>query len=435
MNAIPKVVIVGRMNVGKSSLFNRLSTDIKSLTLDYEGVTRDAISDQVTWQGRTFDLIDTGGITQRSIDPLIESVRARAFGYIDAADIILFIVDGTAGILAEDQEIAQELRKRNKLTFLVVNKSDAKSMEDHFLDFLQLYHTKVLKISAVHGLGIGELLEEVVNALPPETDMAEEEKPLYRVVLMGRPNVGKSSLMNLLVQEERSLVSPIPGTTREAVSSQVSFSSESLQLTDTPGIRRQKSIDEELETLMVKSAFRAIKDAHIVMLLIDADQAGIVDQELKLAFYAFADLYKALIIIVNKSDLLTEEKQIALEEKFAEYPQLMNKVELLKISCKTSKNIGHVMASVKRVWKRHSQKLPAADLSRILIESVERIPLMHKKQRLHIKNVNQIAITPITIKLRVNHPQFFETSQKNYLDRVLREHFDLVGVPIKFILV
>lgn len=435
MNAIPKVVIVGRMNVGKSSLFNRLSTDIKSLTLDYEGVTRDAISDRITWQGRTFNLIDTGGITQRSIDPLIASVRARAFGYIDAADIILFIVDGTSGILAEDQEIAQELRRRNKLTFLVVNKADAKSAQDQYLDFFQLYHTKILQISAVHGLGIGELLEEIVQALPPERAASEEEKPAYRVVLMGRPNVGKSSLMNMLVKEERSLVSPIPGTTREAVSSPVSFSSESLQLTDTPGIRRQKSIDEDLETLMVKSAFRAIKDAHIVLLLIDADQAGIVDQELKLAFYAFSDLYKALVIVVNKADLLTEEKQHALEEKFAEYPQLMRKTELLKISCKTGGNIGQVLPTIKAVWQRHSQKLPAAELTRVLVEGIERVPLMRNQQRLHIKHVEQVAVTPITIKLRVNYPKFFETSQKNYLDRVLREHFDMVGVPIKFILV
>lgn len=435
MNAIPKVVIVGRMNVGKSSLFNRLSTEVKSLTLDYEGVTRDVISDRVTWQNRTFDLIDTGGITQKSTDPLSAVIRERAYGYIDAADIILFVVDGSTGVLAEDQEVAQSLRKRNKLVFLVVNKSDAKSTQDHYLEFFELYHNKILKISAVHGLGIGELLEEVVKALPPEQTPGYEEKPAFRVVLMGRPNVGKSSLMNSLVHDERSIVSPIPGTTREAVSSQIAFYRESLQLTDTPGIRRQKSIDEDIETLMVKSSLKAIKDAHIVLLLLDASQAGIVDQELKLAFYAFADLYKALIIIVNKSDLLDDAKQISLQEKFDEYPQLMSKTRLIKISCKTNKNIGNVLPTIKEVWERHSQTLPAAELSRILIEGIDRVPMMRNQQRLRIQHVEQIAITPITIKLRVNYPKFFETAQKNYLDRVLRTHFDLVGAPIKFVLV
>lgn len=423
------------MNVGKSSLFNRLSTDVKSLTLDYEGVTRDVISDRVIWQNRTFDLIDTGGITQNSTDPLSTVIRERAYGYIDAADIILFVVDGSTGVLAEDQEVAQSLRKRNKFVILVVNKSDAKSTEEQFLEFYQLYHNKILKISAAHGLGIGELLEEVVKSLPPEQAAGFDEKPAFKVVLIGRPNVGKSSLMNTLVKEDRSIVSPIPGTTREAVSSQIGFYRESLQLTDTPGIRRQKSVNEEIESLMVKSSLNAIKDAHIVLLLIDGSEAGIVDQELKLAFYAFTDLYKALIIIVNKADLLDEAKTIALQEKFDEYPQLMNKIRLLKISCKTGKNIGSVLPTVKEVWERHSQKLPAAELSRILIEGIDRVPMMRNQQRLRIQHVEQIAITPITIKLRVNYPKFFETAQKNYLDRVLRTHFDLVGAPIKFVLV
>lgn len=423
------------MNVGKSSLFNRLSTNVKSLTLDYEGVTRDVISDRVVWQNRTFDLIDTGGITKKSTDPLSTVIRERAYGYIDAADVILFVVDGSAGVLAEDQEVALSLRKRNKFVILVVNKSDAKSTEDLFADFYQLYHTKILKISAIHGRGIGELLEEVVKSLPPEQTAGFDEKPAFKVVLIGRPNVGKSSLMNTLVKEERSIVSPLPGTTREAVSSQIGFYRESLQLTDTPGIRRQKSVNEEIETLMVKSSLHAIKDAHIVLLLIDGSEAGIVDQELKLAFYAFTDLYKALIIIVNKSDLLDEEKTIALQEKFDGYPQLMNKIRLLKISCKTGKNIGSVLPTVKEVWERHSQRLPAAELSRILIEGIDRVPMMRNQQRLRIQHVEQIAITPITIKLRVNYPKFFETAQKNYLDRVMREHFDLVGAPIKFVLV
>jgi GTP-binding protein len=423
------------MNVGKSTLFNRLAPHAKSLTLDYEGVTRDAIADRVSWLGRSFELIDTGGLTEKGNDPLLSAVRVRTRACIDEAAVVIFVVDGLAGVMAEDREIAQWLRTHGKQVVLVVNKIDAKAAQDQYLDFFQLYHTRILSISAAHGEGIGELLEQVVAALPAEQEACDESEAAYRVVLIGRPNVGKSSLMNLLVNEERSIVSSMPGTTREPVSSCISFSRESLELTDTPGIRRQRAIEEEIESLMVKSAMRAIKGADIVLLLIDASHADIVNQELKLAFYAFADLYKALVIVVNKADLLDAEKQKALDEALLAYPQLTKKIELLKISCKTGKGLSSVLPTIQRVWERHSQRLPAAELTRVLVEGVERVPLMRNRQRLHIHHVEQIAITPITLKLRVNYPKFFEAAHKGYLERTLREQFDLVGVPIKFVLV
>lgn len=436
MSSIPKVVIVGRMNVGKSSLFNRLSNSVKSMTLDYEGVTRDVVVDRVAWLDRTFDLVDTGGITKRGSDALLEVVRERALGFIDEADLILFVVDGVSSITAEDEEISRELRRRGKKVLLLVNKSDAKIAQEQLHDFYRLYQQQILPISALHGLGIADLLEEIVKNLPTKGSDAVEDKPAYRVALIGRPNVGKSSLMNSLVQEERSIVSPIAGTTREAVSSHISFYRESLELIDTPGIRRQSAVHEELETLMVKSSLRTIKDADIVVLLIDASQTGgIVDQELKLAFYAFNDLYKALIMVVNKVDLLTEELRADLENKFAQYPQLMNKIDLIRISCKTGKNVGRVLPTVKEVWERYSMRLPKDELSRILIDAFERVPVTRNQQRLRIHSVEQVAVTPISIKIKVNYPKFFESAQRSYLDKVLRTHFDLIGVPIKFIIV
>ncbi len=434
MSRLPQVAIVGRMNVGKSTLFNRLSNKIKSLTFDFAGVTRDVIRDRVSWLGREFDLIDTGGISfKKEEDKLQEQVRQKALAVLESADLVLFVVDGAAGILSEDEDIAQELRRRGIYTILVVNKEDMRVAQENQFEFYSLFHNELVAVSAQHGRGIADLLEMVINALPEATKGIEDD-PLYRVVFIGRPNVGKSSLLNALLQQDRAIVSDIPGTTREAISERIAFSQEHLQITDTPGIRRSRAVDEDLESLMVKSSFKAVKDANIAVLLIDASEAGLVDQELKLAFYTFSDLYKALIILVNKSDLLDEESAAAVEESFARYQHLMRKVEVMHISCKTGKNIDRVMPLIKKVWERHSQWLNPDELSLDLVESLRKVTLVRNRQRLEIHRVKQLDIAPITILLNVNLAQFFGSSQKNFLDNILRKKYDLIGVPIKFII-
>ncbi|MBN2267174.1 MAG: ribosome biogenesis GTPase Der [Candidatus Babeliaceae bacterium] len=432
-----KVVIVGRMNVGKSTLFNRLSTHVKSMTFDYEGVTRDILRDDVSWRGYTFELIDTGGITIEKPDaPLVQEVRDRALQQINDADVVLFVVDGIAGVTAADQELSALLRKRSRRTFLVINKADAKVTQENIPEFYQLYHERMFPISALHGTGINDLLDAVVELFPavPES-VGTEETPAYRVVLLGRPNVGKSSLLNQLVKEERALVSEIPGTTREPLSERISFYKEMLQLTDTPGIRRQRAVEKGLESLMVKSSFRALKDADIVLLLVDASEARLVDQELKLAFYAFADMHKALILLVNKTDLLDGEKQKELDASFERYPHLMKKIEKLSISCKTGKNVGRVLPLVKKVWERMTQQFPPEELTRVIIGSLRSVPLVKSEQRLQVFTVEQVGVAPITIKMRVNYPRFFETSELNFFENVLRRHYSLVSAPIRFIIV
>lgn len=434
MNNLPRVVIVGRMNVGKSTLFNRLSSKVKSITLDYAGVTRDILHDTVEWQGRTFDLIDTGGIVWgKQKDPLLEQVRERALAELEPASVVLLVVDGTSGPLSEDAEIARLIRKRARNVILVVNKSDVKSATDHETEWYGLPHDRRVLISAQHGRGIADLLEAIVEFIPEKVVPVVQETPALRVVFLGRPNVGKSSLMNLLLQEERSIVSNIPGTTREAISEKVSFYQEQIQLTDTPGIRRQRAIDETVETLMVKSSFKALKDGQVVLLLIDASEATMVDQELKLAFYAFSDLYKALIILVNKSDLATEESRESLQRCFDEYPGLINKIELLNISCKTGKNVGRVLPLVKEVGRRHSQRLDAARIKHLFQEALQKSPLVRNEQPIKVFSVEQIAITPITLLVRVNNKQFIESSQRNFFENIIRKNFDVVGVPIKFV--
>lgn len=435
MNKVPQVAIVGRMNVGKSTLFNRLSKNTKSLALDYAGVTRDVIKDSVDWLGREFELIDTGGISfKKSNDPLLEKVRLKALQALENSQIVLFVVDGVAGVTAEDEEIAHALRRYSSHVILVINKEDVRSAEENRFEFYRLMHNEVCFVSAQHGRGIGELLDAIVRVLPPIEEELVEVEPRYKVTFLGRPNVGKSSLMNALLKSERSIVSDIPGTTREAVSERISFSHEHLQITDTPGVRRSRSVEEDLEALMVKSSFKAVKDSNIVVLMIDATQAGFVDQELKLAFYAFADLYKALIVVVNKIDLVGEEERASINASFARYSHLMDKVEVLYISCKTGKNIDRVLPLIKTVWERHSQRLPENALNLTLIEALQKVPLVKNKQRLEIRSVRQLAISPITLLLLVNQAQFFGSSQRSFLENVLRKQYDLKSVPIKFVI-
>ena len=298
---MPRVVIVGRINVGKSTLFNRLSVNAKSMTFDYEGVTRDFIKDIVSWRDYTFELIDTGGISLRkSPDEIQEQVRQRAIAMMQQADLLLFVCDGTVGLTNEDREIALTCRKLNKKIIVVVNKADSTAVQEHEHEFDQLGMKPVVPISALHGSSIGDLLDAICNALPkPTSPITHVEDESCKIVILGKPNVGKSSLMNLLVQEERSIVSPVAGTTREAVAEKITFYHQDILLTDTPGVRRKRKVEETLETMMVKTAFRAVEHADVVLLLIDASSHAIADQELKLAFYVF-EHYKSLLFFLIK---------------------------------------------------------------------------------------------------------------------------------------
>jgi GTP-binding protein len=287
---------------------------------------------------------------------------------IEQASIILLVVDGTAGVTSEDLEISRLLHKMNKKVILVVNKADSsKLFEEHKYEFGQLHHQPTLYLSAEHGTGIGELLQTIVDLLP----VVPEEKKIvevdYKVAFIGKPNVGKSSLLNALLQQERSIVSEIAGTTREAVAERISFYKDQIELIDTPGVRRQRSVHEELEELMVKSSFAQIKDADIVVLLLDVTHAEVANQELKLAFYAFSEHYKGLIILLNKTDLMTDLMKQELERSLDYYRPLLAKIPMLSISCKTGKNIGRILPLIKKVWEHYSKTLSDEEINRLLI--------------------------------------------------------------------
>lgn len=431
--AIPTVVIVGRTNVGKSTLFNRISVNAKSITLDREGVTRDIIKEHVSWNNRYFELIDTGGITvKRSPDAIMEQVRQKALSAIEQATIILFICDGAAGLVAEDRELARLVRKSGKKVFLVVNKSDRKDTQEHLQDFDELHFTPVFPISAQHSKGIGELLEAITLALPEMSSAPEEQKRICKVVLLGKPNVGKSSLMNALLEEERSIVHNTPGTTREPISERISFYKAVIQVTDTAGIRRKRTIDDTLETLMVKTSLQAVEDADVVVLLVDSSQGQLSDQEVKLSFYAF-EKKKALIILFNKQDLLNEEIKKDLKFSSEEHQQVLDKVPQLFISCTKHKNIGKILPLIQTVWERYCQVFPDDKLAYLLKGAMMNKPLYHKKHLLHLYKAKQIKTGPITILLFVNEPDWFGHSQLAYLENVMRSTYDLEGVPVSFV--
>lgn len=431
---VSSVVMVGRVNVGKSTLFNRLSVNVKSITLDFEGVTRDFVRDRIEWKGNSFDLFDSGGITiKKSKDPLIELVQEKVFGLIASGDLILFICDGKVGVTDTDRQISKYLHKQGKPVVLVINKIDSKQAQEHQYEFERLGHTLTIAVSGEHGTGIAELLDLIISTLPKKAKAHEVTKPTYKVMLLGKPNVGKSSLMNAIVQEDRVLVSEIPGTTREALSEQITFYKESILLTDTPGIRRKKAVSGELESLMVKSAFAALKESDIIMLLIDGSAHTLVDQELKLAFYAYAEQYKALVLLINKQDIMTERSKRDLEYSFDYYRHLIEKIPVLQISCKTGKNVGKVVPLVHEVWQRYSRKFDNAELNRLFISALQKKPLYHKTQKLLIYEVKQLHSAPPTIFMRVNEPLWFGESQLGFFENLMRSEYDMLGVPVKFV--
>lgn len=429
-----QVAIVGRKNVGKSTLFNRLSVSVKSITYDYPGVTRDLVKDMVTWSDVTFSLVDTGGISLRkSEDVLEEQVRQIALKAIEQSELVLFVVDGAVGIVPEDREISSLLHKLGKDVVVVVNKSDHPATQENQYEFVKFGFKELLSVSAEHAKGIGELLEAIVIHLKNKKAVVQPQEPAFKVVLLGKPNVGKSSLMNLILKQERSIVAPLPGTTREAISESILFYKENIVLTDTPGVRRSRGIEEPLEKIMIKTSFRAVERGDIVLLMIDGSEKKLSDQELKLAFYAFEQQAKAVILLVNKNDLITEEDQTFLEHDFEQYKFFLKKIPQLQISCVTEKNVGKIMPLVAQVWERYTQEFSEQELTHLFKEALEHKPLHYRKFPLKLKKARQIKKGPITIVLHVNFPQFFGPSQLAFFENILRKHYPLQGVPVKFI--
>lgn len=402
------------------------------MALDYEGVTRDFLVDTVQWKDRAFELFDTGGIdfNKKGLDALTEATRERAVKMLNEADVLLFVCDGSVGVTNEDRALSKFVHKMGKPTILLVNKSDTKKSDTHRYEFDQLGYKNTLEISAQHGTGIAELLDTLVSLLP-ELKNYQAEVLGYKVVLLGKPNVGKSSLMNLLVEKERSLVADLPGTTREAISDKINFYSETIQVTDTAGIRRQRSVDEGIEELMVKSSFAAVRDTNIVLLLVDGEEGMLSQQELKLASYVF-EQGKAVILIRNKQDLVTSDIQTNWTFETEPYDYLLRKIDILNISCKTGYNVGKVLPLIKDVWERYNMQVSSAELTVVLKEALDRTPLFKQSQRLKLFSAKQVAKGPFIVRLNVNDPQMYGDSQRAFFENILRKKYNLKSIPVMF---
>lgn len=427
---LPKVVIVGRANVGKSTLFNRLSHATKSLVFDVPGVTRDFITDTVTWLGTTFELIDSGGIElKKTADYITQKVQDIGMKLIEEADVALFMIDASVGILEQDRMINQLLYKVAKKVVVVANKSDTAAAKEHRYEIEKLGRPFV-EISALQGTGSGDLLDYIVQELGEKKGSHTPEEPKCTLVILGKPNVGKSSLMNALLAYERSIVTEQAGTTREAVTANVHFYKETLELTDTPGIRRKRSVTQELEQMMVKTSLRSVDRADIVLFVVDGSQMQLSDQELKLLFFVFEQRHKAVILLINKDDLLDTPQHEVLSHDFSQYDYILKKIPSLYISCTTGKNIGKILPLVQKVWQRYTAQLPSADMSLLLKQAFTRRPLYHQGKLLSLSRAEQVHTRPPKIVVYVNEPRWFGPSQCAFLENVLRKKYDLQGVPV-----
>ncbi len=429
----PTVVLVGRTNVGKSTLFNRLVGEKKSIVLEEEGVTRDYLEETVTWDNKNFTVVDTGGLAFKgNLTGIKKLVQEKGIEIVQKAGILLFVCDIKAGVTQEDLHIAKMLHRTKKPAILLINKSDNRNaLLEHQTEFEKLGFKDKILVSSAHGIGMSTLLETIVENLPESTE--EIEKPSYKIVIVGKPNVGKSSLMNLLIQQERSIVSDIAGTTREAITENIFFLSDLIQVTDTAGVRKKSSISESLETLMAKSSLHSIREASIVIMMIDASQGAISDQELKLLFYAY-ELKKPMVIIFNKTDLLDDYTRAQLKDDMDRYEFILKKLPVINISCLTKKNVNKILLEVKALMERCAIVINSSELNEMVKAEVERKPLYHNRTLLRLFKIRTVVDAEIpTFILHVNHPKWFGPTQLGFFENLIRRSYDIKGCPIELI--
>ncbi|MBQ8556242.1 MAG: ribosome biogenesis GTPase Der [Clostridia bacterium] len=435
--AKPLVAIVGRPNVGKSTFFNRITGKRISIVEDTPGVTRDRIYADVEWQNRRFTMIDTGGIDPRSDDVLLSQMRHQAQIAMDTADVICFFADGRDGLTDDDREVANLLRKTKKPLLLVVNKVDHISMNDNIYEFYELGIGDPIAISAANMMGLGDLLQAICEQLPPpDEDEMDEENHVLQLAVVGRPNVGKSSLVNKLLGQERTMVSDIAGTTRDAIDTVFTVNGTDYNIIDTAGIRRKSVIeDESLERYSVLRSIAAIRRCDVALLLIDA-QDGVTEQDTKIAGL-IREEGKAVIVVVNKWDAIEKEtgtlehykKEVLDDLKFMDY------APVLFLSAKTGQRVNTVIDMVDQVWAQASKRVPTGVLNDVLSDATADLqPPATNGRRLKIYYITQHGTCPPTFILFVNDITLMHFAYERYLENYFRKTFDFTGTPIRFIL-
>ncbi len=429
----PVVAIVGRPNVGKSSFFNYLIGRRVSIVEDTPGVTRDRIYEDVEWNGRIFSLVDTGGLEPDSTDTIPMQMRRQAEMALDLADVIIFMVDAKTGMTADDESIATMLRKVGKPVVLVVNKVDnIGEPPPEVYEFYNLGLGDFLTVSSAHGLGIGEVLDAVYEYFPPE-DETEEEKELIKVAVIGKPNAGKSSLINKILGEERVIVSNIPGTTRDAIDTYFEQGDKKYCFIDTAGMRKRGKVTENIERYSVMRSLTAVDRADVVILVVDANQ-GISEQDSKIAGYAH-NQGKAFIVAVNKWDLIEKDSKTMQEFKNKVYEELpfMMYAPVVFISALTGQRVNKLFEMVDYVVNQAAFRVPTGMLNDVLAEAIAVAqPPSDKGKRLKIFYMTQIKVKPPTFTIFCNSLKLFHFSYERYIENQLRKSFGFEGTPIVF---
>lgn len=425
------VAIIGRPNVGKSTLFNRLIEQRQAIVDEQAGVTRDRTYGKSEWNGRNFTVIDTGGYIIGSEDEFEGEIRKQVQIAVDEADIILFVVDVTVGILDTDQTVAELLRKTDKQVFLVVNKVDNNERIAEAVEFYALGLGEYHCISSINGSGTGELLDDLVKGLPDEPE-EEEESDLPKLAIVGRPNVGKSSLTNALLGIERNIVTPIAGTTRDAVHSHYSGFGFEFTLIDTAGIRKKGKVHENLEFYSVMRSIKAIEECDVALLMLDATQ-GLEAQDMNI-LNVIQKNRKGLVILVNKWDLVDKETNSA--KKFTEY--IKGKiapfvdVPILFISALTKQRIHKALEIAQQVYENRTKKIPTHKLNDFILPIIQQTPPPSLKGKyVKIKFVRQLPTHSPSFAFYCNLPQYVKDPYRRFLENRLREEFDFTGVPIQ----
>ena len=429
----PIIAIVGRPNVGKSMLFNKIIGRRLSIVEDTPGVTRDRIYGESDWQGRKFTLIDTGGIEPRTDNQILAFMRSQAQIAIDNATVIVFLCDIKTGMTASDQEVASMLQRCGKPVILAVNKVDQGRSPDIY-EFYNLGLGDPIAVSAVHGHGTGDLLDACVQYFPPE-DEEEEEDDAIKVAVIGKPNAGKSSLVNKILGEERVIVSNVAGTTRDAIDTMVENKYGKFIFTDTAGLRKRSNISDGLERYMVVRALAAVERSRVCVIMIDAT-VGFTEQDSKVAGYAH-DQGKACIIAVNKWDAVEKDSYTMdkmrkqLEEDFS----FMSYAPILFISAKTGQRLDKLFETIQYVDVQNGTRIPTGALNEMLARSTARVqPPSDKGKRLKIFYITQSSTRPPTFVAFVNQKALFHFSYQRYIENQIRENFGLTGTPMRLLI-
>jgi GTPase len=431
---MPLIAIVGRPNVGKSTLFNRIAGKRKALVDDFPGVTRDRNTAQIHWEGKTFGLMDTAGFVSSEGTTIEDQTRDQIRLAVAEADIILFVADAKTGLHPEDVSLVNELRKASKPVYYAVNKIDGPEQAKHVAEFYEMGLDRLYPVSAAHGFGIGDLLEDMVGAFPwDDAQEGEDEEPAeIRVAIVGRPNVGKSTLVNRILGAPRVIVSPIPGTTRDAIDTPFERDGQRYVLIDTAGIRRKGKTKEKLEKLSVLKALESIERSHVTLLLVDATE-GIADQDLHIAGYA-QERFRACVIGMNKWDAVDKDPKVLrrFKEQIKERFRFLPFAPVLNLSALTGKGVPKLIPTVLEVFKQYNQRITTGIVNRALEQTLRHHePPQAGGRSVKFYYATQTSVRPPTFVLFCNRPEAIHFSYERYITNQFREAFSLDKTPIR----